>query len=78
MVAHLSTTEIYLVEDQAAVIRRVQRHLVEYLEPACVQVLGESPVERDVLRLTHEPGLSHLLAAVAARVTIARAAGCEG
>lgn len=27
--AHLSTTEIYLVEDQAAVIRRVQRHLAE-------------------------------------------------
>jgi integrase len=27
--ARLSTTEIYLVEDQAAVIRRVQRHLAE-------------------------------------------------
>jgi integrase/recombinase XerD len=27
--AHLSTTQIYLVEDQAAVIRRVQQHLAE-------------------------------------------------
>jgi hypothetical protein len=27
--AHLSTTQVYLVEDQAAVIRRVQQHLAE-------------------------------------------------
>ncbi len=51
--AHLSTTEAYLVEDQAAVIRRVQKHLAERearaRQPAPPVAAGYDASDLDVL-----------------------------